>query len=945
MATTGNPLSGHTTANYNTGYSTGAGKATDGLRDGDQILSASLTNILEGVHGNGIILLEGGAVAGTNRNNPDYLSGAVSKGNNPQQITVKGGYCVLDSSVYKFANGYSGATPQNLTINLTDHKLGTTTDNESKIGTVAALTSGKECLFTIFLSSEVDSDVKHVMFEQSTPVTTGSGIYPSSPSTYLISPKSGNALKDSIVLATIRAIFNGSAQSDNDLAITITEINDKRLFLKPSPLFLTPMTKGIVANRESDKSINSIADLDSFHTETGDFSTSPLGAIWMSHSTDKVTSGGTRLGAIGDDVLFFAGNEGGTKKTLRLAPDRMYVGAPSGTNHFTHDGPNVFIVSPGNNVTYLNPDNTSNEFTAGHIIYIRNNNSAGGHPINFDHTTSGGSNATNYQIAAGQSAIVVRNTSASNPKWSVLINASASGSGAVSQLNNKTANRLVTIGSTTTELDGEANLTFDETNGLAIGSAAGSGKDVKFYTAGTAAHVGIHWDADGNTEGTLYGGVDDHGVDFKFFGESSGKYIEWDQSQNKLNIQGNLGLSETFTVGVAGTGGDVKFYADGANAYFLWDESLGDLILMPHDSSNGGMIGLGVANPESHIDIHASSPKINFKNTTNEHTNGGAATQITMRDHASAVLVKAIGSHDGTANDTKGKLQFYTHNGSSSTLALTIDSEQIATFADNVVIGGDLTINGTTTTVNSTTITVDDTILTLGGDTAPSSNDGKDRGIEFRYYDSSAKLGFFGYDRSENYFIMKTDITNSSESISGTKGTLFANLIGNQSGGTVAASSITSTGNAIFGTSSNPDAVSIIQSTSRLGIRQASPKASLQIIDTGFESITGSGSSGTNYVKNICHINDFRGLKLFISTEETNGAGYEVQEILMTHNSTQVFSTKYATVNHGAACVNSYTLSIANSQVMLTIDYAQLGSADKNFTTKINFIGLVNTLV
>ena len=36
-----------------------------------------------------------------------------------------------------------------------------------------------------------------------------------------------------------------------------------------------------------------------------------------------------------------------------------------------------------------------------------------------------------------------------------------SGGGTITALNNQAANRLVTIGATTTELDGEANLTFD----------------------------------------------------------------------------------------------------------------------------------------------------------------------------------------------------------------------------------------------------------------------------------------------------------------------------------------------------------------------------------------------------------------------------------------------------------------------------------------------------
>lgn len=61
--------------------------------------------------------------------------------------------------------------------------------------------------------------------------------------------------------------------------------------------------------------------------------------------------------------------------------------------------------------------------------------------------------------------------------WSELIWPSASvsvaggsGGGTITALNNQSANRLVTIGSTTTELDGEANLTFDGTT-LTLGSS------------------------------------------------------------------------------------------------------------------------------------------------------------------------------------------------------------------------------------------------------------------------------------------------------------------------------------------------------------------------------------------------------------------------------------------------------------------------------------------
>ena len=90
----------------------------------------------------------------------------------------------------------------------------------------------------------------------------------------------------------------------------------------------------------------------------------------------------------------------------------------------------------------------------------------------------------------------------------------------------------------------------------------------------------------------------------------------------------------------------------------------------------------------------------------------------------------------------------------------------------DLVVTGNLTVNGTTTTVNSTVTTYDDPIVTLGGDTAPSSNDAKDRGVEFRYYDGTAKIGFFGFDRSSQQFAFLTSATNSSEVLSGTDGAL-----------------------------------------------------------------------------------------------------------------------------------------------------------------------------
>lgn len=113
----------------------------------------------------------------------------------------------------------------------------------------------------------------------------------------------------------------------------------------------------------------------------------------------------------------------------------------------------------------------------------------------------------------------------------------------------------------------------------------------------------------------------------------------------------------------------------------------------------------------------------------------------------------------------------------------------------NAVIGGNLTVNGTTYTVNSTVTTLDDPIMTLGGDTAPASDDGKDRGIEFRWHNGSvAKTGFFGFDDSTGYFTFIPDGTNTSEVYSGTQGDFQATnfrgaLVGNADTATTAGKS------------------------------------------------------------------------------------------------------------------------------------------------------------
>ena len=170
--------------------------------------------------------------------------------------------------------------------------------------------------------------------------------------------------------------------------------------------------------------------------------------------------------------------------------------------------------------------------------------------------------------------------------------------------------------------------------------------------------------------------------------------------------------------------------------------------------------------------------------------NGGGDISIATTIAANSVALGTDTTGNYMSDLTEGTGVTITHTageGSNATIAIgqAVSTTSNVTFNDVDVDGaltvtGNLTVSGTTTTVNSTTVTVDDPIFTLGGDTVPTEDDDKDRGIEFNYHDgTAAKVGFFGFDDSAGKFTFIPDATNSSEVFSGTAGTIVADLEGN----------------------------------------------------------------------------------------------------------------------------------------------------------------------
>lgn len=178
-----------------------------------------------------------------------------------------------------------------------------------------------------------------------------------------------------------------------------------------------------------------------------------------------------------------------------------------------------------------------------------------------------------------------------------------------------------------------------------------------------------------------------------------------------------------------GNGYDVIFYGSTQGEYLRWDSALGILEI------------------EGEIQI---SQGINFGNL---RISGN--TLLSTNTNGNIIL-----DPNGTGSiripyDTK--------------LSYGIDSNYMMTTGSNNMIiesVNSLTITSPTTTIDGSLITTD-SIFTLGQD---SILDNEDRGIEFKYYTGTSKLGFFGYDSTDGYFMYIPDATNTSEVISGALG-------------------------------------------------------------------------------------------------------------------------------------------------------------------------------
>ncbi len=262
---------------------------------------------------------------------------------------------------------------------------------------------------------------------------------------------------------------------------------------------------------------------------------------------------------------------------------------------------------------------------------------------------------------------------------------------------------------------------------------------------------------------------------------------------NDLTVAGNVSFSNatntglfavtppsTFTGTVTGNGGFSGLLTGNVNGDVLATD--GTVVLQNGtDGSDAALTGT-VSSLSNHDtdDLSEGSTNLYYTSTRADTAAKGAISVTDSGGDGSLAYDSSTGAITYTgpsATDTRA--HFSGGTGVSITDGEVAIGQAVSTTDDvtfnNLTLDGDLTVGGTTTTVNSTTVTVADPIFTLGGDTAPTADDNKDRGIEFNWHNGTdAKLGFFGFDDSEGKFTFIPDATNSSEVFTGTAGTVVA---------------------------------------------------------------------------------------------------------------------------------------------------------------------------
>jgi hypothetical protein len=130
--------------------------------------------------------------------------------------------------------------------------------------------------------------------------------------------------------------------------------------------------------------------------------------------------------------------------------------------------------------------------------------------------------------------------------------------------------------------------------------------------------------------------------------------------------------------------------------------------------------------------------------------------------------------------------------------------------------------------------------------------------------------------------------------------------------------------------------VYIDEANSRVGINTVDPKIDLQIGEVGLGTYTlNTSTTLPNQIADQWAASDFRSAKYQIQIFSNTASEYEVSEIFLVHNDSEVFLTEYAIVNQGTRLA-SFDAGLSSGQVRLLCTPQYAVNEIKVFRTVLN---------
>ena len=216
---------------------------------------------------------------------------------------------------------------------------------------------------------------------------------------------------------------------------------------------------------------------------------------------------------------------------------------------------------------------------------------------------------------------------------------------------------------------GEPNLTFTGslltvTGAVTVGSD-GSGHDVTFYS--DTGGDNLTWDASEEqliitgTDGATSLNVADGNV-------AINDDLEVDGTTNldAVDIDGNVQLDGTFTVGVDDTGHNVKFFGATAGSYMLWDQSEDNLIIPASGVVVGDTAQRTIVNQVSEFQILGTTGTDSTLTIGRWSASAGGPNLHFFKSRASSIGTLHADSRVDTAGDALGNITFALDDGSTS---------------------------------------------------------------------------------------------------------------------------------------------------------------------------------------------------------------------------------------------------------------------------------------